>query len=69
MNCAKKGASLRLIRELLATVYVAVSIDTIACFLAEANGAKRNRARRNNPDEHATLSAVQMANKTRPSLR
>jgi hypothetical protein len=59
----EKGASLRLIRELLATVDVAVSIDTIACFLAEANGAKRNRARRNNPDEDATLSAVQMANK------
>jgi hypothetical protein len=36
----EKGASLRLIRELLATVDVAVSIDTIACFLAEANGVK-----------------------------
>ena len=34
----QKGASLRLIRELLATVGVAVSIDTIARFLAEVNG-------------------------------
>lgn len=34
----QKGASLRLIRELLATVGVFVSIDTIARFLAEVNG-------------------------------
>src|SRR4026208_2025849 len=34
----EKGASLRLIRELLATVNVSVSIDTIARFLAEVNG-------------------------------
>ena len=34
----QKGASLRLIRELLATVDVSVSIDTIARFLAEVNG-------------------------------
>jgi hypothetical protein len=34
----QKGASLRLIRELLATVGVAVSIDTIARFLVEMNG-------------------------------
>lgn len=34
----QKGASLRLIRELLATVGVAVGIDTIARFLAEVNG-------------------------------
>jgi hypothetical protein len=34
----EKGASLRLIRELLATVDVLVSIDTIARFLAEVNG-------------------------------
>jgi hypothetical protein len=34
----EKGASLRLIRELLATVGVAVRIDTIARFLAEVNG-------------------------------
>jgi hypothetical protein len=49
----EKGASLRLIRELLATVDVAVSIDTIARFLAEVNGeqppqrsSKRSRRRR-----------------------
>lgn len=34
----QKGASLRLIRELLATVGVAVGTDTIARFLAEVNG-------------------------------
>src|SRR2546425_11666576 len=34
----EKGASLRLIRELLVTVDVSVSIDTIARFLAEVNG-------------------------------
>src|ERR1700674_1421030 len=34
----QKGASLRLIRELLATVGVSVGTDTIARFLAEVNG-------------------------------
>ena len=34
----QKGASLRLIRELLATAGVAVGTDTIARFLAEVNG-------------------------------
>ena len=34
----QKGASLRLIRELLATVDVMVGTDTIARFLAEMNG-------------------------------
>src|SRR6516164_5422294 len=34
----QKGASLRLIRELLATVSIAVGTDTIARFLAEVNG-------------------------------
>jgi hypothetical protein len=49
----QKGASLRLIRELLATVDVAVGTDTIARFLAEVNGEqpprrspKRSRRRR-----------------------
>src|SRR5437762_9769439 len=49
----EKGASLRLIRELLATVDVSVSIDTIARFLAEVNAeqpshqsSKRSRRRR-----------------------
>jgi hypothetical protein len=35
-----KGASLRLIRELLLTVDVSVSIDTIARFLAEMSGGR-----------------------------
>ena len=34
----QKGGSLRLIRELLATVGVAVGTDTIARFIAEVNG-------------------------------
>ena len=34
----QKGASLRMIRELLATVGIAVSTDTIARFLAEVKG-------------------------------
>src|SRR6266480_5286538 len=49
----QKGASLRLIRELLATIDVAVGTDTIARFLAEVNGeqppqrsSKRSRRRR-----------------------
>src|SRR6266700_7321950 len=49
----QKGASLRLIRELLATVDVAVGTDTIARFLAEVNGeqpphrsSKQSRRRR-----------------------
>ena len=44
----QKGASLRLIRELLATVDVAVGTDTIARFLADVNGetAPRRNARR-----------------------
>ena len=39
----QKGASLRLIRELLATVDVAVGTDTIARFLAEVNGKQPPR--------------------------
>src|ERR1700719_4414462 len=39
----QKGASLRLIRELLATVDVAVGTDTIARFLAEVNGEQPRR--------------------------
>src|SRR6516164_9555705 len=53
----QKGASLRLIRELLATVGVAVGTDTIARFLAEVNGEleppsnsrRPGRARRPSP--------------------
>ena len=39
----QKGASLRLIRELLLTVSVAVSADTIARFLAEVSDASTRR--------------------------
>jgi len=53
LELRQKGASLRLIRELLATVDVAVGTDTIARFLAEMNGeqpphrsSKRSRRRR-----------------------
>jgi hypothetical protein len=49
----QKGGSLRLIRELLATVGVAVGTDTIARFIAEVSGepvpertAKRTQRRR-----------------------
>ena len=38
----QKGASLRLIRELLATVGVAVGTDTIARFLADVNGESQS---------------------------
>ena len=45
----QKGASLRLIRELLATVDVAVGTDTIARFLAEVNGEPRRAANAETP--------------------
>jgi hypothetical protein len=66
----EKGASLRLIRELLATVDVSVSIDTIARFLAEVNGLKkkprpakqsgqaRSTVRRTNGEQNAAFTAV-----------
>jgi hypothetical protein len=53
LELRQKGASRRLIRELLATVGVAVGTDTIARFLTEVNGeqpprrsSKRSRRRR-----------------------
>ena len=66
----QKGASLRLIRELLATIDVSVSIDTIARFLAEVNGAKmkprpakqsgrtRNTVRGTNGEQNTAFAAV-----------
>jgi len=66
----EKGASLRLIRELLLTVEVSVSIDTIARFLAEVNGVKtkarpakqsgqtRNTVRRTNGEQNGASTAV-----------
>jgi hypothetical protein len=74
----EKGASLRLIRELLATVDVSVSIDTIARFLAEVNGAKmkprpatqsgraRNAVRGTNAEQNAAFAAV---NEPPPALQ
>jgi hypothetical protein len=55
-----KGASLRLIRELLLTVDVSVSIDTIARFLAEMNG-ERSTSRRVRQSRN-TRSAVRQGN-------
>jgi hypothetical protein len=64
----EKGASLRLIRELLLTVDVSVSMDTIARFLAEVNSAKmkpraakqsgqtRNSIPRTNGEQSATAA-------------
>jgi hypothetical protein len=50
----QKGASLRLIRELLATVDVAVGTDTIARFLAEVNGETAPRRNPRRPDRRRT---------------
>ena len=61
----QKGASLRLIRELLATVDVAVGTDTIGRFLAEVNGetATPRRPRRST----RRRVAVAASNGTRPA--
>jgi hypothetical protein len=54
----QKGASLRLIRELLATVDVAVSTDTIARFLAEVNGEPASgRLSKRSPRRRAAVAA------------
>ena len=54
----QKGASLRLIRELLATVDVAVGTDTIARFLADVNGEPPvPRSRRRPTRRHAAVPA------------
>ena len=57
----QKGASLRLIRELLATVDVAVSTDTIARFLAEVNGdtAPTRRSKRSRRQRAASATATE----------
>ena len=58
----QKGASLRLIRELLATVGVFVGIDTIARFLAEVNGdASPPRPRRRSGYRRAVVSTAPQA--------
>ena len=50
----QKGASLRLIRELLATVDVAVGTDTIARFLADVNGETAPRRNPRRPGRRRT---------------
>lgn len=58
----QKGASLRLIRELLATVDVAVGTDTIARFLAEVNGDQTpQRASRRSGRRHAVAAVATQA--------
>ncbi|MBA3831129.1 MAG: hypothetical protein H0X34_04390 [Chthoniobacterales bacterium] len=57
----QKGASLRMIRELLATVGVAVGTDTIARFLAEVNGEQTPRRSSNR------RAAVRNSNRVRPT--
>ncbi len=64
----QKGASLRLIRELLATVGVAVGTDTIARFLVEVNGdpppaqpAKRSGRRSASAAQRAQLQPAAVA--------
>src|SRR5581483_3864738 len=76
----EKGASLRLIRELLLTVDVSVSIDTIARFLAEMNGEKaiprrvrdlgkkRRVIRRTNEGPSASPAAVSESPSTAPQI-
>jgi hypothetical protein len=54
----EKGASLRLIRELLATVDVSVSIDTIARFLAEVSGNPASTRRSKRTRHHRAASAA-----------
>ncbi|MDQ6912071.1 MAG: hypothetical protein M3128_04270 [Verrucomicrobiota bacterium] len=54
----QRGASLRLIRELLSTVDVAVGTDTIARFLADVNGARpQPRTARRTTRRPAAISA------------
>jgi hypothetical protein len=54
----EKGASLRLIRELLVTVDVSVSIDTIARFLTEVNGDAAPTRRSKRSRRHRVSSAT-----------
>ena len=54
----EKGASLRLIRELLATVDVSVSIDTIARFLADVSSDTAPTRRSKGIRHHRAASAT-----------
>src|ERR1700736_1725080 len=58
----QKGASLRLIRELLATVDVAVGTHTIARFLAEVNGEQSpHRSLNRSPRRRASVTVSVVA--------
>ncbi len=69
----QKGASLRMIRELLATVDVAVGTDTIARFLAEVNGEqtpRRSNSRRavvRNSHRSRTANAAEITDAPAPT--
>ncbi len=63
----QKGASLRLIRELLATVDVAVGTDTIARFLAEVNGEQPPH--RSSKRSHRRRAAVPAMPTASPPIR
>jgi hypothetical protein len=76
----EKGASLRLIRELLLTVDVCVSTDTIARFLTEMNGEKtiprrvrdlgkkRRGVRRTNEGQSANPAPVSESSPAAPQM-
>jgi hypothetical protein len=64
----QKGASLRLIRELLATVDVAVGTDTIARFLAEVNGEQRpHRSSKRSRRQRAVVPVTPAASPSIPT--
>jgi hypothetical protein len=62
-----KGASLRLIRELLLSVDVSVSIGTIARFCAEMNGDPSSSHRVRRPRTHAAMSGKATTDRARIS--
>ena len=66
----QKGGSLRLIRELLATVNVAVGTDTIARFIAEVNGepAPQRTPRRTSRRSCRQTEFAPVANGARPEV-
>jgi hypothetical protein len=61
----QKGGSLRLIRELLATINVAVGTDTIARFLAEVTGEPAPQRMRKRPSRGRAVAAA--VTHTRPA--
>jgi len=61
----QKGGSYRLIRELLATINVAVGTDTIARFLAEVNGEPSPQRTTKRPSRGRVSAPI--ANQVRPA--